>query len=89
LGLKKHHNRDFQQTAAVPAEVIHQAVEAANAEGGPVTKAEIRRAGDADAAEAARLLEQVMIQGMLSVLPDLPANGLAVAHVGKSWADKG
>jgi hypothetical protein len=48
LGLKKHHNRDFQQTAAVPAEVIHQAVEATNAEGGPVTKAEIRRAGDAE-----------------------------------------
>jgi hypothetical protein len=45
LGLKKHHNRDFTDMAPVPAEIIHQAVEAANAESRPVTKAEIRRVG--------------------------------------------
>jgi hypothetical protein len=33
LGLKKHHNRDCVQMAAVPAEVIHETVETANAEG--------------------------------------------------------
>jgi hypothetical protein len=45
LGLKKHHNRDFTDMAPVPAEIIHQTVEAANAESRPVTKAEIRRVG--------------------------------------------
>jgi hypothetical protein len=31
LGLTKQHNRDFKDMAAVPAEIIHQTVEAANA----------------------------------------------------------
>jgi hypothetical protein len=47
LGPKKHHNRDFQQTVAVPAEIIHQAVEAANAEGRVVAKATMKRAAGA------------------------------------------
>jgi hypothetical protein len=37
LGLTKQQNRDFKDMAAVPAEIIHQAVEAANAEGKVVT----------------------------------------------------
>jgi hypothetical protein len=45
LGLTKRHNRDFTDMAAVPAEVIHQAVEAANAEGKVATKVEMKRAG--------------------------------------------
>ncbi len=44
LGLTKHYNSDFMDMAEVPAEVIHQAVEVANVEGRPVSKAQIRRA---------------------------------------------
>jgi hypothetical protein len=44
IGLTKQQNRDFGEMAKVPAEVIHQVVDAATAEGRPVTKAEIKRA---------------------------------------------
>jgi DNA polymerase-1 len=48
----------------------------------------VLEAAEADAAEAARILEEGMREGMLAVLPDLPALGLVEAHVGDSWADK-
>ncbi|MCC2654035.1 MAG: hypothetical protein K0Q60_4201 [Microvirga sp.] len=44
LGLEKHHLRASREMANVPVEVIHEAVEAANAEGRVVTKADIKRA---------------------------------------------
>jgi hypothetical protein len=44
LGLTKQQNRDFKDMAPVPDEIIHQVVEAANAEGKVVSKAEIKRA---------------------------------------------
>jgi hypothetical protein len=42
LGLTKQQNRDFVDMATVPVEIIHQTVEAANAAGQVVTKAEIK-----------------------------------------------
>jgi hypothetical protein len=44
LGLTKQQNRDFKDMTAVPDEIIHQVVEAANAEGKVVTKASMKRA---------------------------------------------
>ena len=40
------------------------------------------------AGEAARILEGAMRDGMLEVLPDLPALGLVEAKVGGTWGDK-
>jgi hypothetical protein len=40
------------------------------------------------AADAARVLEESMVAGMLDVFPDAATNGLVEAHVGRSWADK-
>jgi len=44
------------------------------------------RADQAD--EAALRLEKVMAQGMLEILPELPARGLAKARVVRDWSEK-
>jgi hypothetical protein len=44
LGLEKQHLRASREMANVPTEVIHKVVEAANAEGRVVTKADVKRA---------------------------------------------
>jgi DNA polymerase I-like protein with 3'-5' exonuclease and polymerase domains len=48
----------------------------------------ILEASEADAPEAARILEECMVAGMLDVFPDASTTGLVEAHIGKSWADK-
>jgi DNA polymerase I-like protein with 3'-5' exonuclease and polymerase domains len=48
----------------------------------------IVEASKTDAPEAARILEESMVQGMLDVFPDASTVGLVEARVGRSWADK-
>jgi DNA polymerase I len=48
----------------------------------------IVEAAEADAAVAARVLEEGMTAGMLDVFPGAPVAGLVEARVGPSWADK-
>ena len=59
---------------AVPVAVVHDEV--------------IVEAAEADAPEAARLVEEGMVAGMLDVFPEAATNGLVEARVGGSWADK-
>jgi DNA polymerase-1 len=59
---------------AVPVALVHDEV--------------IIEASEAEAPEAARILEECMVQGMLDVFPDASTVGLVEAHVGRSWADK-
>ena len=59
---------------ATPLAVVHDEV--------------IVEASEADAPEAARILEESMVAGMLDVFPDASTTGLVEAHIGKSWADK-
>jgi P4 family phage/plasmid primase-like protien len=59
---------------AMPIAVVHDEV--------------ILEASEADAPEAARILEECMVAGMLDVFPDATIQGLVEAHIGKSWADK-
>jgi DNA polymerase I len=48
----------------------------------------IVEAAEADAAVAARVLEEGMTAGMLDVFPEASVKGLVEARVGSSWADK-
>ena len=59
---------------AAPVAVVHDEV--------------ILEAGEADAPEAARVLEESMIAGMLDVFPKATTTGLVEARIGRSWADK-
>ena len=59
---------------AVPIAVIHDEI--------------ILEADVTSAEQCASLLEQSMIEGMLTIFPDASTNGLVEVKIGKSWADK-
>ncbi len=59
---------------AVPVAVVHDEV--------------ILETARQDADEAARILEECMVAGMLDVFPDAATDGLVEAGIGRSWADK-